>query len=226
MSKLPMIYRKSMRTYFYVLGIIAATVLVIQIIGLLFSAMGGGLGDALPKFATNFANSFIPVSFALLYLYYLIVPYREFKLGLQNGQTRRQIWISQILGIITITIVGWLLFLIISGPHPMTIKSSLGTLLGFFNGVMTTYAIGSGFALLSRKWKVIVGIAGPTILAIIMVQLAKVMVSYWHPSTATLQNLASIFNSPASWVFLALIWLALMAGLSYCFTMHQQLRRD
>lgn len=226
MNKLPMIYRKSMRTYFYILGIIAITVLAFQLIGLIFSAMGDGLSGALPNFGTEFINFFFPAGWALLFLYYLIVPYREFKLGLQNGQTRRQIWLSQLSGIITITVVGWFMYLSMTKFRFITVKSSLAILFTFLLGVMTTYAIGSGFALLPRKWKVVVGIAGPTILVIILVQIVKVLVNYWRPSTATLKNLATIFNSTASWVICGFIWLAIMAGLSYLFTMHQQLRRD
>ena len=52
------------------------------------------------------------------------------------------------------------------------------------------------------------------------------MVNFWHPSAATLNTLAGIFNWHGSWILFGLLWLAIMLGCSYLFTMHQQLRRD
>lgn len=227
MNKLPMIYRKSMRNYFFTLGGVALIVFAIQILGIIFSLLGGGgAGVDLIQFVKDFSDTFIPISFMWLFIYYLFVPYAEFKLGMQNGQTRLKIWRSQLLGIVTITVVGWILYFILTGFNSITVASTFGILLSLFNGVFTCYAIGSGFALLPRKWKIIVAIALPTIFVTLLISLIRFLVSFWHPSAETLKTLNGIVYWQGSWVLFALIWLAIMAGLSYVFTMHLQLRRD
>ncbi|WP_295728912.1 hypothetical protein [uncultured Limosilactobacillus sp.] len=222
MKKLPMIYRDSMRAYLLGFGVALASVFGFQILGLIFSAGHMSLMD----FWDSFFGGFVAVAFGLYGIFYLIVPYGEFKLGIQNGQTRWQIWLSDLLGIITITIITFVIWLFNAGFQHQDWLTITGTLLAMLDGITTSYAIGSGFGLLPRKWKIIVAIALPTIFVIIMVQVIRLMANLWHPSVATLNTLANIFNWQGSWALFGLLWLAIMLGISYLFTMHQQLRRD
>lgn len=226
--KLPLIYRKSMRSYFSALGIIILTIIGLQILGILIGLITGDgfSGITVSTMWHGVFDPFFGIADVLLAFYYLVVPYSEFKLGMQNGQTRWQIWVSQVCGVITITLLAWVFWLIATGFHYTSFASIVGMLLLIFDGTMFSYALGSGFALLPRMWKIIVGIAVPTILLILMVQVVKLLIDFWRPSTSTLNTLANIFNWQGSWFLIGFLWLAIMLSLSYLFTMHQQLRRD
>lgn len=226
--KLPLVYKKSMRSYFSALGIILATIVGLNILSILLDLFRGHGFSGLTLFTLwhGIYDPFVSCAFILFSLYYLVVPYSEFKLGMQNGQSRWQIWLSQIGGMVTITLLAWLFWMLSTAFHNLDWISSFGTLLMMFDGGAFIYALGSGFALLSKKWKIIVGIAVPTIFVILMVQIIKLLVNFWNPSTATLNTLANIFNWQGSWALFGLLWLAIMLGISYLFTMHQQLRRD
>ena len=224
MKKLPMVYRQSMRSYFIVFGIALATVFGLQLLGLIFA--GSHIDLNINDFINAFSGQFIAIAFGIYGLFYLVVPYREFKLGIQNGQTRWQIWLSDLLGIVTITLITFIIWLISVGFQHQDWLTIAGTLLMMLDGITFSYAIGSGFGLLPRKWKIIVAIALPTIFIFILIQIIRLMVNLWHPSEATLNTLANIFNWQGSWALFGLLWLAIMLGISYLFTMHQQLRRD
>ncbi|HJA46763.1 MAG TPA: hypothetical protein H9792_03215 [Candidatus Limosilactobacillus excrementigallinarum] len=224
MKKLPMVYRQSMRSYFIVFGIALATVFGLQLLSLIFA--GSHIDLNINDFINAFSGQFIAIAFGIYGLFYLVVPYREFKLGIQNGQTRWQIWLSDLLGIVTITLITFIIWLISVGFQHQDWLTIAGTLLMMLDGITFSYAIGSGFGLLPRKWKIIVAIALPTIFIFILIQIIRLMVNLWHPSEATLNTLANIFNWQGSWALFGLLWLAIMLGISYLFTMHQQLRRD
>lgn len=222
MKKLPIVYRHSMRGYFIVFGLALATVFGLQVLGLVFSA--GHM--SLSNFMDSFLGSFVGIAFGIYGITYLVIPYSEFKLGIQNGQTRWQIWLSDLLGMVTITVITFIIWLLSVGFQHQDWLTITGTLLLMLDGISFAYALGSGFALLPRKWKIIVGVALPTIFVILMVQIIRLLVNLWHPSAATLNTLANIFNWQGSWALFGLLWLAIMIGISYLFTMHQQLRRD
>lgn len=224
MKKLPMVYRQSMRSYFIVFGIALATVFGLQLLSLIFA--GSHIDLNINDFINAFSGQFIAIAFGIYGLFYLVVPYREFKLGIQNGQTRWQIWLSDLLGIVTITLITFIIWLISVGFQHQDWLTIAGTLLMMLDGITFSYAIGSGFGLLPRKWKIIVAIALPTIFIFILIQIIRLMVNLWHPSEATLNTLVNIFNWQGSWALFGLLWLAIMLGISYLFTMHQQLRRD
>lgn len=224
MKKLPMVYRQSMRSYFIVFGIALATVFGLQLLSLIFA--GSHIDLNINDFINAFSGQFIAIAFGIYGLFYLVVPYREFKLGIQNGQTRWQIWLSDLLGIVTITLITFIIWLISVGFQHQDWLTIAGTLLMMLDGITFSYAIGSGFGLLPRKWKIIVAIALPTIFIFILIQIIRLMVNLWHPSEATLNTLANIFNWQGSWALFGLLWLAIMLGISYLFTMHQELRRD
>ncbi len=224
MKKLPMVYRQSMRSYFIVFGIALATVFGLQLLSLIFA--GSHINLNINDFIDAFSGQFIAIAFGIYGLFYLVVPYREFKLGIQNGQTRWQIWLSDLLGIVTITLITFIIWLISVGFQHQDWLTITGMLLLMLDGITFSYAIGSGFGLLPRKWKIIVAIALPTIFIFILIQIIRLMVNLWHPSEATMNTLANIFNWQGSWALFGLLWLAIMLGISYLFTMHQQLRRD
>lgn len=224
MKKLPMVYRQSMRSYFIVFGIALATVFGLQLLSLIFA--GSHINLNINDFIDAFSGQFIAIAFGIYGLFYLVVPYREFKLGIQNGQTRWQIWLSDLLGIVTITLITFIIWLISVGFQHQDWLTITGMLLLMLDGITFSYAIGSGFGLLPRKWKIIVAIVLPTIFIFILIQIIRLMVNLWHPSEATLNTLANIFNWQGSWALFGLLWLAIMLGISYLFTMHQQLRRD
>lgn len=224
MKKLPMVYRQSMRSYFIVFGIALATVFGLQLLSLIFA--GSHIDLNINDFINAFSGQFIAIAFGIYGLFYLVVPYREFKLGIQNGQTRWQIWLSDLLGIATITLITFIIWLISVGFQHQDWLTIAGTLLMMLDGITFSYAIGSGFGLLPRKWKIIVAIALPTIFIFVLIQIIRLMVNLWHLSEATLNTLANIFNWQGSWALFGLLWLAIMLGISYLFTMHQQLRRD
>ncbi len=224
MKKLPMVYRQSMRSYFIVFGIALATVFGLQLLSLIFA--GSHIDLNINDFIDAFSGQFIGIAFGIYGIFYLVVPYREFKLGIQNGQTRWQIWLSDLLGIATITLITFIIWLICVGFQHQDWLTITGMLLLMLDGITFSYAIGSGFGLLPRKWKIIVAIALPTIFIFVLIQIIRLMVNLWHPSEATLNTLANIFNWQGSWALFGLLWLAIMLGISYLFTMHQQLRRD
>ena len=224
MKKLPMVYRQSMRSYYIVFGIALATVFGLQLLSLIFA--GSHIDLNINDFIDAFSGQFIAIAFGIYGLFYLVVPYREFKLGIQNGQTRWQIWLSDLLGIVTITLITFIIWLINVRFQHQDWLTIAGTLLMMLDGITFSYAIGSGFGLLPRKWKIIVAIALPTIFILALIQIIRLMVNLWHPSEATLNTLANIFNWQGSWALFGLLWLAIMLGISYLFTMHQQLRRD
>lgn len=224
MKKLPMVYRQSMRSYFIVFGIALATVFGLQLLSLIFA--GGHIDLNINDFIDAFSGQFIAIAFGIYGLFYLVIPYREFKLGIQNGQSRWQIWLSDLLGIATITLITFIIWLISVGFQHQDWLTITGMLLLMLDGITFSYAIGSGFGLLPRKWKIIVAIALPTIFIFVLIQIIRLMVNLWHPSEATLNTLANIFNWQGSWALFGLLWLAIMLGISYLFTMHQQLRRD
>lgn len=219
-----MVYRQSMRSYFIVFGIALATVFGLQLLSLIFA--GSHIDLNINNFIDAFSGQLIGIAFGIYGLFYLVIPYREFKLGIQNGQTRWQIWLSDLLGIATITLITFIIWLISVGFQHQDWLTITGMLLLMLDGITFSYAIGSGFGLLPRKWKIIVAIALPTIFIFVLIQIIRLMVNLWHPSEATLNTLANIFNWQGSWALFGLLWLAIMLGISYLFTMHQQLRRD
>ena len=154
MKKLPMVYRQSMRSYFIVFGIALATVFGLQLLSLIFA--GSHIDLNINDFINAFSGQFIAIAFGIYGLFYLVVPYREFKLGIQNGQTRWQIWLSDLLGIVTITLITFIIWLISVGFQHQDWLTIAGTLLMMLDGITFSYAIGSGFGLLPRKWKIIV----------------------------------------------------------------------
>ena len=218
--KLPLVYRDTMRRFGFAVVIMVVVMIGLQLFSLLF-ASSMSWDDIVKQLYVTLTTSFG----ALTVFGYLIVPYSEFKLGMQNGQTRRQIWLSQFMGVITLSFITCLLWLTRDGNWAQVGMAFLGQL----SGISTMLAIGNGFALLSRKWKLIVGIGGPIALIALLVRVITWMVKYWHPSEASMQHLADVLTmhgSSVSLVIYSVIWILIMLLISYGFMMRMQLRRD
>lgn len=218
--KLPLVYRETMRRFGFAVVVMLAVMIAMQLVSLVFvNSMSW------EDFVKQGYISLSTALGALTVFGYLIVPYSEFKLGMQNGQTRRQIWVSQLMGVITLSFITCLLWLTRDGNWSQVGMAFLGQV----SGISTMLAIGNGFALLSRKWKLIVGIGGPIALIALLVRIITWMIKYWHPSEASMQHLADVLtlhDSSVSLVVYSVIWILMMFLISYGFMMRMQLRRD
>ena len=234
----PVIYRKSMRNFGIAIGIVAAGALILQLIGVLLQAFSGG-GVEMASFFDGFFDTLLPAAYIIWTVLYLCSSYRDYKLGMQNGQTRRRIWVSELASLVTTSVLIWLLQLIMTlvrshgnlaayyhmDSFAAGLGSNMNQLLWMFMWITMIFAIGGGFALLPRKWKIVVAIALPTLFIFLMVQLAQMLV-HLNPSRATLNTLANIFNWQGTAYIAAFIFIIIMVALSYLFTMRMQLRRD
>lgn len=226
MNKLPVIYRQSLRRFFVSVGIAALTFAVLQLISTLITGFGDGwqfvrLGDTVSSWLSG-TGTVVVLIYGVMYLSF---SYRDFKLGMQSGQTRQRIWLGEVASLATTTVFIWLMWECLS-QGSFTWTNFFGSLLMIICLITPVFAIGSGFALLPRKWKIVVAIALPTLCMFLLIQLIKIMVTYWRPSQNMLETLGNIVSWPGSWVICGLLWSAIMLALSYVFTMHLQLRRD
>lgn len=176
--------------------------------------------------------SFVTTAGALAYG--LITPYALFKRAIQNGLPRQTSWRAKVATMLGAVLVAWICMLVNGLVSPGMIRFSpefhasavVAPLAGLLVGAFTLAAIGAGFALLNRRWKVIVGIGLPLLTVIILTRLIALVVGYWHPSQATLEALAKVFQNPATGWIVLVVYLALMLGIDYWFSMRIQLRRD
>lgn len=224
MNSLPIIYRKSLQRFGIATGIAIAVMTAFDLIGILFELVVGG-HPGLGMFK-DWYNSSLWLAYFVWAVLYLISSYSDFKLGAQNGQTRRRIWGSELASILTTTIALWILSTIEYAMNGHLVWSSrFETLTLLLVTISFIFAIGSGFALLPRKWKIVVAIALPTLAIFLMVQLVRLLV-HLNPSPESWQVIANIFTWQGTAYLLALIFILVMFLLSYVFTMRMQLRRD
>lgn len=226
MNKLPVIYRESVRRFFVSVGIAALTFAVLQIISTLITGFADGWQFVrMSDVVSSWLSGTCTVAVLIYGVMYLSFSYRDFKLGMQSGQTRQRIWLGEIASLATTTLFIWLMWECFSHGS-FTWASFFGSLLMIICLITPVFAIGSGFALLPRKWKIVVAIALPTVCIFLLIQLVKMTATYWRPSQNVLQTLVNIVSWPGSWVIFGILWSAIMIALSYVFTMHLQLRRD
>lgn len=226
MNKLTVIYRQSLRRFFVSVGIVALTFAILQLLSVLMTGFTDGwrfvrLNDIVSGW---FAGTW-SVAVLIYGFLYLAFSYSDFKLGMQSGQTRQRIWLSEIASLATTTLLMWLVWEL-TAHGSFSWGSAFSALLMIVCMMTMVFAIGSGFALLPRKWKIVVAIALPTIFVFLMIQLAQLMIKYFQPGHNTLVTLANIASWQGTWIIFGLLWSAVMIGLSYVFTMHMQLRRD
>ena len=108
------------------------------------------------------------------------------------------------------------------------INSKIGSqyILTYLSSTLTMMAIGNGFALLSRKWKWIVGIGGPVIVFICLFYLGMAAVHLGVESLLDNNLFINIMLSTTTWWIVLLIYLLIMLVLTKAFSDRLQLRRD
>lgn len=170
--------------------------------------------------------------------YFLITPYEDFKWGIQNGISRKTMWWGRLVALVLSTILVYLVdeFLALTN-HPFdSWRTLLVNFAIFLTIVLTFQAIGNGFALLNRRWKVIVGIGLPVMGVILLMMLLSGLEHLDYQGTLIDYNgheyvgsLAWLFNSISSPITPWLVWLvylALVLYLTKLFSDHLQLRQD
>lgn len=178
--------------------------------------------------------AFLPI---VLAAYFLMTPYVDFKWAIQNGISRSTPWQGRLIALLLSSVLVYLVDeLLTMAYRPLgDWREILINFGGLLTTVLTCQAIGNGFSLLNRKWKVIVGIGLP-VMAIIL--LMMMLSGLEHLSTGMLPTyqddhfvgpLAWVFNltlSPVTpWIIWA-IYLVIVVYLTKLFNDHLQLRRD
>ncbi|ETA74138.1 hypothetical protein [Ligilactobacillus equi] len=174
----------------------------------------------------------VMTAFAVI-VFLLQVPYRIFRLGIQAGVSRQTIWLAEwvifICLLIVIEITSLISYFLVT--NGLVESSSL-----FGNGKnifvelwanlacnLTFLTIGTGFSLLNRLGKWIVGIGLPTILFFFIYQLARL---YFLMDKATAMHIAKVVQIISNNYVSFILYLLILVGLQYFFTMRQQQRRD
>lgn len=226
---------------FHRLGL-AALIMVAWIVG--FELVTYLIGLAFSHNLTSFLVSlqgipetlvtFLPV---ILVAYFLVTPYSDFKWAIQNGISRSTLWQGRLIALLLSSTLVYLVDeLLTMAYRPLgdwqEILINFG---GLLTMVFTCQAIGNGFSLLNRKWKVIVGIGLPVVAVILLLMLLSGLSNLSTGILPTYQHdhfvgpLAWAFNltlSPAApWIVWA-IYLAITVYLTKLFNDHLQLRRD
>jgi hypothetical protein len=176
---------------------------------------------------TGIPGSLPSILTLILVFYFLITPYSDFKWAIQNGISRKIVWQGRFISMILLTLIVWFVNQLLGLlDHPfVSITASLYSLLSYFSVIITVMAIGNGFALLSRRWKWIVGIAGPVALFVLLsmslAAIAQSMLS-WGPDSV----LVSLLRTSITWWMFLIIYLVVMFVLARLFNNKMQLRRD
>lgn len=112
--------------------------------------------------------AFLPI---VLAAYFLVTPYGDFKWAIQNGISRSTLWQGRLIALLLSSVLIYLVDeLLTMAYRPLgDWREILINFGGLLTTVLTCQAIGNGFSLLNRKWKVIVGIGLPVMLIILMV---------------------------------------------------------
>ena len=208
--------------------------LVIDLLGLIFNRNLMSFLVSLQGIPESLV-AFLPV---ILAVYFLVTAYTDFKWAIQNGISRSTLWqgrqIAMVLSTLLVYLIDELLTMTyrpLGSWHELLINFVI-----FLTLVLTCQAIGTGFSLLNRKWKVIVGIGLPVMLVILMVMLLRGLMalgdSAYLPTYAHshfVGPLAWLFNmtlSPATpWIIWG-IYLIVIIFLTKFFNSRLQLRRD
>lgn len=204
-------------------AIAVAVELIVYLLGLIidhnidsFLVSLAGIPGTLPSILT-----------LVLGIYFLITPYSDFKWAIQNGISRKIVWQGRFVSLLLLTLVVWFINQLLGlMDHPfVSIMVALYSLLAYFTVMITIMAIGNGFALLSRRWKWIVGIGGPValfvLLSMFLVAIAQSMLS-WGASSI----LVNLLMTSITWWIVLVIYLIVMLILTKVFNDKIQLRRD
>lgn len=166
-------------------------------------------------------------------VFLLQVPYRIFRLGIQAGISRQTIWLAEwvifICLLIVIEIISFISnFLLTNGAISNLPLSEIGLQSSYelWRNIalnLTFLTIGTGFSLLNRLGKWIVGIGLPTILFFFIYQLARL---FFLMDKATAMHIAKVVQIISNNYVSFILYLLILVGLQYFFTMRQQQRRD
>lgn len=175
-----------------------------------------------------------PLLILVLVFYFLITPYSDFKWAIQNGISRKTFWQGRIIAMLLLVIMVWFIAMLITllyrpaflATAGLILKAARNTFLTYLSSTLTMMAIGNGFALLSRKWKWIVGIGGPVIVFICLSYLGMAAVHLGVESLLDNNLFINIMSSTTTWWIVLLIYLLIMLVLTKVFSDRLQLRRD
>lgn len=208
--------------------------LVIDLLGLIFNHNVMSFLISLQGISESLVT-FLP---AILMIYFLVTSYGDFKWAIQNGISRSTLWQGRLVALVLSTLLVYLLDELLTMTYrPFGgWRAALVSFAGFLTVVLTCQAIGNGFSLLNRKWKVIVGIGLPVMLIILMMMLlsglsalsdSMLLPTYQHNHfVGPLSWLFNVTMAPATpWIIWG-IYLIIIIFLTKFFNDRLQLRRD
>ena len=166
----------------------------------------------------------------VVFVFLLFVPYKTFIQGIQMGTSRKDIWIANwyilIFSFLIAEISGLPALLVNNTPAVLgefSLDFTFTSFLGDFAVFLTALTIGTGFSLLNRLGKLLVGIGLPIILSYIIYLFASLYFSSGIDLSSSLFTLIKILSTGHLGLFL---YLLILAFLQFFFNMRQQQRRD
>lgn len=168
----------------------------------------------------------------VLFAYFLLTPYGDFKWSIQNGISRKTMWQGRLIALLLSSLLVYLVDVLLSlTDRPFNGWQDFGvSFLALLTGVLTFQAIGNGFGLLNRKWKVIVGIGLPIAFVLLCMALIKLIIATGDQFFGYQHNhfvgVFSVLNSSAAFWVCWVIYLVVVLLLTKVFNNHLQLRRD
>ncbi|MCI1287766.1 MAG: hypothetical protein LKG36_04055 [[Lactobacillus] timonensis] len=166
------------------------------------------------------------------FAYALIPQYSEFKVAIHGGVSRGTMWKAHVATLSIGILASWVLWVLAdlcsSGLNHTSFANPWYSLIGILFFAFSFNALGSMFALFSRRGKIILAcalIAGWIALVMLMVQLVVHTQSFWTSLVMNLSKLGTTEISIIGWVIFAL-WILFTIWLSYFCSKRLQLRRD
>lgn len=200
----------------------AGVELVVYLLGLI---MNSNLESFLVSL-TGIPGTISSLLSSVLFIYFLLTPYSDFKWAIQNNISRRTQWQGRMISMISLTLIVWFISILFSlFDHPFSFASAWHSLLVDFAVVLTMTAIGNGFALLNRRWKWIVGIGGPVICFVLLGMVSYSMVGL-IPALSASKLVYILVSSQITWWVILVVYLIIIFFLAKLFNDKMQLRRD
>lgn len=179
-------------------------------------------------------NVITPLLTLVLFFYFLITPYSDFKWAIQNGISRKTFWRGRVIAMVILVILVWFIEVIL-GLYDLPVslmarglfwKGISVTLLIYLSVTLTMMAIGNGFALLNRTWKWLVGIGGPVIFVIGIIYFFDFATNFGFVSLMDSNFFVKVLTSAVTWWVVLAVYLLIMLVLTKVFANRMQLRRD
>ena len=214
------------------LAIIIGLDLLFGLIGLI----GGASIGSWTSMLTNFLGTLSGILGFIAFFWALCFPYQLFKSGMAVGATRKGIWGANAILLAVMVVLIWLVDLLkdlvlyaYKGLSNFADGAGI-SLATAFAGLATVAAVGAGFALLSRRGKLLVGVGLPTVLIFLGIVALRVLVAVVDKDPNRFNNhaLLSLSGAAGTALFWAGLigWFLLMTALNYWFFTRMQLRRD